>query len=119
MSFCMGSAIAAIATLSSLGSRAHAEVGGNNTLSIFQPAIDSRGYLTVNASQVLGHKDVSFGLGSLDYGRGLLKFGADTCGETSGEPCYRVDNIITATIIAAFGVKAGPIELEIGASEPL
>jgi OOP family OmpA-OmpF porin len=123
MSFRIGSAaIAAIATLSSFGSRARAEVGGNNNLSIFQPAIDSRGYLTVNASQVLGHKDVSFGLGSLDWGRGLLKFGDDgTCDSTdTGAPsCYRIDNIITFTLIAAVGLKAGPIELEFGASVPL
>ena len=42
--------------------RAIAEVGGNSDLSTFRPAIDSRGYLTVNASQVLGHKELSFGL---------------------------------------------------------
>ena len=41
--------------------------GELDDLSIFRPAIDSRGYLTINASQVLGHKELSFGLGSLDY----------------------------------------------------
>ncbi|MEO8703908.1 MAG: OmpA family protein [Kofleriaceae bacterium] len=94
---------------------ARAEVGGNTDLSIFRPAIDSRGYLTINASQVLGHKEVSFGLGALDWGHNLLILDNDGNGDTS----YKIQNVITATLIAAFGVKAGPIELEFGASIPL
>ena len=31
-------------------------------LQLFRPAIDSKGYVTLNASQVLGHKDISLGL---------------------------------------------------------
>jgi outer membrane protein OmpA-like peptidoglycan-associated protein len=80
---------------------------------VFRPAIDSRGYLTINASQVLGHNELSFGLGSLDWGYRLLKLGGD------GGPEYTVDNMFTATLIAAYGIKAGPIELELGASLPL
>ena len=94
---------------------ATAEVGGNHDLSIFRPAIDSRGYLTINASQVLGHLDVSFGLGALDWGHNLLVLDNNGSGTTS----YTVSNVITATLIAAFGVKAGPLELEFGASAPL
>jgi OmpA-OmpF porin, OOP family len=63
-----------------------AEPAGNIDLNVFRPAMDSRGYLTVNASQVLGDKEFSFGLGSLDWG--------------------------------AFGLHAGPVELEFGASVP-
>jgi outer membrane protein OmpA-like peptidoglycan-associated protein len=115
-----GLSLATLFALSAPPRHASAEVGGNIDLSVFRPAIDSRGYLTVNASQVLGHKELSFGLGSLDWGHNLLRFGdSDTCGETSGMPCYNVTNVITATIIAAFGVKAGPLELEFGASIPL
>jgi len=111
--------LATLATLSVVPSSARAEVGGNTDLSIFRPAIDSRGYLTINASQVLGHKELSFGLGSLDWGHNLLKLGDDsTCAEASGSPCYNVKNVITATIIAAFGIHAGPVELEFGASAP-
>src|SRR5215212_7018282 len=53
-----------------------AEPAGNIDLNAFRPAMDSRGYLTVNASQVLGDKEFSFGLGSLDWGHGLLKLNA-------------------------------------------
>ena len=67
----------------------------------------------MNASQVLGDKDVSFGLGALDWGHEMLAFtGAN--GTT-----YSVDNVITATLIGAFGLKVGPAELELGASIPL
>ncbi len=97
---------------------ARADVGGNIPLDVFRPAIDSRGYFTVNASQVLGDKDVSFGLGSLDWGHGLLKFGGNTCTASTGAACYRVNDILTATLIGAFGIHAGPAELEFGATVP-
>ncbi|HEY4238869.1 MAG TPA: OmpA family protein [Kofleriaceae bacterium] len=88
-----------------------AEPGGNVDLNGFTPAMDSRGYLTVNASQVLGDKEFSFGLGSLDWGRHLLSL-------DGGGSTYSVDNIISATLIAAIGLHAGPAELELGASMP-
>ncbi|MCW5806623.1 MAG: OmpA family protein [Deltaproteobacteria bacterium] len=91
---------------------AHAEVGGNIDLNVFRPAIDSRGYLTVNASQVLGDKEFSFGLGSLTWGRNLLSL-------DMGENTYKVQNMIAATLIGAFGLKLGGLELEFGASLPL
>src|SRR5258706_15595118 len=90
---------------------AGAQPAGNVTLDPFRPAMDSRGYLTVNASQVLGDRELSFGLGSLDWGRGLLKLNAN--GNS-----YSIDNIISATLIGAFGIHAGPLELEFGASVP-
>jgi len=98
---------------------AAAQPGGDMPLDTFHPAMDSRGYITVNASQVLGDKEFSFGLGSLDWGHHLLELGdQSTCSATSGAPCYQVNNIITATLIAAFGIHAGPAELEFGASVP-
>jgi OOP family OmpA-OmpF porin len=39
---------------------------------LFRPAVDSKGFITVNGSDVLGAGDVSFGL-VLDYGRNLLR----------------------------------------------
>jgi len=98
---------------------AAAQSGGDVPLDTFKPAMDSRGYLTVNASQVLGHKELSFGLGSLDWGYKMLQLGdPDTCDQNSGSPCYSINNMITATLIGAFGVKAGPAELEFGVSVP-
>lgn len=76
----------------------------------FRPAIDSRGYLTLNASQVLDHTDVSFGLGSLQWGHRLLSF-------ENGPATYSVDHMVSATLVAAFGVHVG-LPLELGASLP-
>src|SRR3569833_730947 len=98
--------------------------GGNIPLDYFRPAIDSRGYLTVNASQPHGDKELSFGLGALDWGHLLLAIGDTSqgsffgakCGTTAS--CYSIDIIVTATLIAAFGIHAGPAELEFGASVP-
>jgi OmpA-OmpF porin, OOP family len=94
------------------GRTAAAQPAGNLTLDAFRPAIDSRGYLTVNASQVLGDRELSFGLGSLDWGHHLLSLDA-------GGKSYSIDDMITATLIAAVGLHVGPAELELGASLPL
>src|SRR5215831_3592541 len=42
--------------------RAQNASGDNFSLQNFRPAVDSKGYVTVNASQVLGHLEFSFGL---------------------------------------------------------
>ena len=104
----VASVVGAVVGVSGL---AIAEPAGNIDLNLFRPAMDSRGYLTVNASQVLGDRELSFGLGSLDWGSGLLKLSGN--GAT-----YSIDNIISATLIGAYGIHAGPLELEFGASVP-
>src|ERR1700729_795852 len=109
-----------------LGGVASAQSAGDPQLDTFRPAMDSRGYFTVNASQTLGDKDVAFGLGALDWGHHLLAFGdqdggsffGSKCSANSG-PCYSVDNIVTATLIGAFGFKLGPADLELGVSLPV
>jgi OmpA-OmpF porin, OOP family len=103
-----GLIVAAIAS----ATPAFAQSGGNIDLNVFRPAMDSRGYLTINASQMLGHNEVSFGLGALDWGSQMLSF--DGNGNS-----YSIDNIISATLVAAYGLKFGPVELELGASLPL
>jgi len=102
---------AIVASILGGGALAVAEPAGNIDLNVFRPAMDSRGYLTINASQVLGDHELSFGLGSLDWGHSLLKL--DGKGNT-----YSIDNIISATLIGAYGLHAGPLELEFGASVP-
>ena len=91
---------------------AWAQPAGDLSLDTFRPAIDSRGYLTLNASQPLGHREFSFGLGSLTWGHKLLRF-------EEGTNTYEVKDVVTATLIAAFGFHLGPLELELGGSVPL
>ncbi|NJM91037.1 MAG: hypothetical protein HC863_01855 [Myxococcales bacterium] len=88
-----------------------AQPAGNIDLNVFRPAMDSRGYLTVNASQMLGHNELSFGLGALDWGYKMLSF-------EQGDNTYAIDNVVAATLVGAYGLKLGPIELEVGASIP-
>src|SRR5512139_2166813 len=97
--------LVALAVVATAAPRAFAEPGGNIDLNVFRPAIDSRGYLTVNASQVLGDVEVSFGLGALDWGFKLLDF------EGGGNSKYSVDHMVAATLIGAFGKHLGPLEL--------
>ncbi len=92
-----------------MASGARAQDGGNIDLQAFRPAMDSRGYITVNASQVLGDRELSFGLVT-NWGRNVLSF-------ESGEKSYRVANIFSPTLIAAVGLRAG-LEWELGASVP-
>src|SRR3954452_5615275 len=42
--------------------RAQDTQGNTFNLQLFRPAVDSKGYFTVNASQILGHLDFSIGL---------------------------------------------------------
>ena len=108
----IGCRLSSILMLLASGTAA-AQPAGDLQLDPFRPAIDSRGYLTINASQTLGHKEVSFGLGSLSWGHKLLSFEGDAGAQ------YIVSNVVTATLIAAVGLKLGPADLQFGASVPL
>ncbi len=106
-------ALAALAAISIVSSEAKAQstnVGGNAEINAFRPAIDSRGYITVNASQVLGHKELSFGLVT-NWGKNVLTL-------KNGDQLYEVQNIISPTLVGAYGLKFGPAELELGLSLP-
>ncbi len=103
----------AFSVCSALAGVAFAQPAGNVPIDAFRPAMDSRGYLTLNASQTLGHGELSFGLGSLSWGHRLLEFQGDN-GAT-----YSVDDVVTATLVAAVGLQLGPLDLELGASAPL
>src|SRR5579883_2367151 len=108
----LGHAATAVAVIVAWAGVAHAQSAGTLTLDTFRPAMDSRGYFTVNASQVLGDKDVSFGLGALDYGRNLLDLSmpAGCTSNATGCTSYTINNILTATLVGAFGIHAGPAD---------
>jgi OmpA-OmpF porin, OOP family len=59
--------------------------GGMDT-HLFRPAVDSKGFVTMNGSDILGHGDVSFGL-MLDYGQNLLRTNNDDTAQLGGEEC--------------------------------
>ena len=61
-----------LALPSSVGAQARLESGGMD-LHLFRPAVDSKGFLSVNGTEVLGANDISFGL-ILDVGAGVAPF---------------------------------------------
>lgn len=103
--------VVSLATTALLGAAAPAlaQQGGNIDLQAFRPAIDSRGYITANASQVLGHKELSFGLVT-NWGYRVLEF-------QNGDTTYTVENIITPNLQFAYGVRLG-LEVEFGVTLP-
>ncbi len=57
--------------------RAPATNGDGMDTHLFRPAIDSKGFFSVNGSDILGAGNVSFGL-VLDYGHNLMRTGRVT-----------------------------------------
>ncbi len=55
---------------------------------LFRPSVDSKGFFSVNGSDILGKGDISFGL-VLDYGRNLLRTRSDASptDAATGMPC--------------------------------
>ena len=69
----------------------------------FHPALDAHGFLTQNASATLDDKELSFGLGSLEWGRHVDGTASD---------------MVTATLVGAAGLHVAGVPLEFGASLP-
>ncbi|MEM9493115.1 MAG: hypothetical protein AAGC55_28455, partial [Myxococcota bacterium] len=85
--------------------------GGDVDLQAFRPALDSRGFITVNGAQVLGHGELSFGLVT-NWGSNLLAFDSETAS-------YRVQHLITSALVGAVGLGLGPIDMQLGLSVPV
>jgi outer membrane protein OmpA-like peptidoglycan-associated protein len=96
---------------------------------LFRPAVDSKGFMYVNGSDILGAGDVSFGL-VLDYGRNLLRTGdrpacggpgEDTCSPGAGPARDAgVDALIANSFQGTFGFNYGIANIgSIGLSVPV
>ena len=107
----LGLGLFAAALLVVAPSPARAQDAGDISVNPFHHAMDSRGYLTVNASQVLGNKEFAFGLVT-DWGYRLVALEGD------GGTTFDINHIVTPTLLAAGGLKIGPAELEFGATIP-
>ena len=67
----IGLVLLAASAIAPGGAAAQNKVGGPIDLELFRPAIDSKGFITLNASQTLGKKELSFGIVT-SYGRNVL-----------------------------------------------
>ena len=69
-------------------------------LEIFRPAMDSKGFVTINSSAVLGQWDVSFGL-VMSYARRPLQFnGTGVMGQANS---FSVDTLVRPSLQGAVG----------------
>ena len=85
-------------------------------LQLFQPAVDSKGFITLNASQILAPRDFSFGLVST-WSRDPLSFEGQVAGAPSS---WGVNNLITSSFQGAVGIFARrQIGLELGLVLPV
>src|SRR5437763_557320 len=101
----VGTLVLCISTLSRAQSARDLQLDG------FRPTMDSRGYLTLNGAAVLDHGELSFGLGALEWGRHLLAF-------HGGGASYSVDDVVSATLVSALGLRLAGVPLEVGAPLP-
>jgi len=88
-------------------------------LEIFRPAMDSKGFVTVNSSAVLGQFDISFGLVT-SYARRPLRFtGAGT--PFNGQAgVFSVDTLVRPSLQGAIGFLSLPhIGAELGVIVPM
>jgi outer membrane protein OmpA-like peptidoglycan-associated protein len=69
-------------------------------LQTFRPAVDSKGFLTLNASQILAPRDFSFGLVTA-WSRKPLAFEGQVAGSTSS---FTISNLVTPSLQGAVGV---------------
>ena len=104
------SAVLYVLLLAWSASVVRAQDGGNVELQGFRPAVDSRGIITLNSSQTLGRKEISFGLVTA-WGKRMLRFDA-------GDNSYEVNHLVTPTLVGALGLKAGGLDFQLGLSLP-
>src|SRR5687768_3224386 len=77
LSLCLGLALllgsaAASAQTTASSSRVGPNNGDGMDTHLFRPALDSKGFFSVNGSDILGHGNISFGL-VLDYGKSIMR----------------------------------------------
>src|SRR5438874_8783177 len=88
--------------------RAQDAQGSAFTLQNFRPAVDSKGYVTVNASQILGHLDFSLGL--------VGSYAHDVLHLTNNGRQFEVEHFLTPQLQAAIGLFKW---VELGLSLPV
>jgi outer membrane protein OmpA-like peptidoglycan-associated protein len=76
-------------------------------LHLFRPAVDSKGFFTLNGTDILGHTDFSFGL-ILDAGFGLLPFqGYEDATDVAPADAVRTDRIADLFFTGTFHFNFG------------
>jgi len=88
--------LAAALLLSSSTARAQDAQGHTFSLQLFRPALDGKGFFTLNASQLLGHLDYSIGL--------VANYAHDVLELHTADASFRVRDLVTADLQATLGL---------------
>ncbi|HET6279495.1 MAG TPA: OmpA family protein [Polyangia bacterium] len=107
--------------LAGLASAAHAELrSAPIDLQMFRPAMDSKGFITLNSSGVLGRGDFSFGLVTT-YSRRPLHFDGDMMlGNPAQKNQFGINHLVTPSLQGAVGLaKWAQVGLELGVVIPM
>mgnify|MGYP002780501479 CR=1 FL=1 len=119
----LGFALLAIAFVGAFEGRARAQdtlVGGGMDLRLFRPAIDSRGFISVNGADILSHNKFSFGL-VLDGGFNILPFsGYSENDNAPAAEASRRDHIVERFFTGSFHFNYGLFDrLVVGVQVPV
>ncbi|NOQ83751.1 MAG: hypothetical protein GQ551_07055, partial [Myxococcales bacterium] len=111
--------VASLSPVASLAQEATLTDGGMD-LHLFRPAVDTRGYFTVNGTEVMPHKEFSFGL-VLDAGFGILRYnGFDNNPNAAAADAGRETRIAKQAFTGTFMFNFGLIDrLVIGIQLPI
>jgi OmpA-OmpF porin, OOP family len=113
-------AVTAVVVSAGLAGSAHAQLTNAPVdLQLFRPAMDSKGFITLNSSQVLGQGDFSFGL-VVSYARKPLSLTGAPVGNPAQPTKFSVDNLVTPSLQGAVGFTKLPhFGVELGLVVPL
>src|SRR5262245_8394600 len=89
----VGAAALAVAVTFAATAQAQSLTNAPVDLEIFRPAMDSKGFITLNSSAILGQGDVSFGLVTSYARRPLSLTGTGMLGTPPTTPTFIVDNL--------------------------
>ena len=93
---------------------------GGLGLHLFRPAVDSRGHLSVDGTEILGHLDYSFGL-ILDAGFGMVPYhGFKTDSRVAASDAQRVSRLVDEGITGTLRFNLGLVDwLVVGLQLPI
>jgi hypothetical protein len=121
--FTFVSSLLVFTAATALSGNAHAQVAPNNGAGIdthlFRPAVDGKGFITVDGASVSGAGEPTLGL-VIDYGRGLLR----TSDARKAGARWLIDNSFQATALVDYGIAdvasvglSAPVDLVSGAEQ--
>src|ERR1022692_730459 len=85
-------------------STAHAQLQNAPVdLEMFRPAMDSKGFITVNSSAILGQGDISFGLVTAYARKPLTLTGTGMFGTPAQQNKFQVGTLVTPSLQGAVG----------------